>query len=238
MTDNSKGGKKESVKKMFNEISHRYDFLNHFLSMGIDILWRKKLVNLLKKQQPKSVLDVATGTGDLAITASKISEEIKITGVDIAKGMLAIGDRKIHDKKLTAKIQLQYGDSENLPFEEGSFDAAMVAFGVRNFENLDQGLAEMFRVLNRNSKIYVLEFSMPERFPIKQLYHFYFKNILPLIGRLISRDKGAYTYLHDSVQEFPSGAAFMERLTLAGFKNPTQRKLSFGIASIYIGEKA
>jgi demethylmenaquinone methyltransferase / 2-methoxy-6-polyprenyl-1,4-benzoquinol methylase len=238
MTDSGKNGKKESVKKMFNEISHRYDFLNHFLSMGIDILWRKKLVRILKEQQPKSVLDVATGTGDLAITASKINSEISIIGVDIAKGMLEIGQRKIHEKKLTNQIQLLYGDSENLPFEDAKFDAAMVAFGVRNFENLDLGLSEMYRVLNADSKIYILEFSMPEKFPIKQLYHFYFKNILPLIGRLISKDRGAYTYLHDSVQEFPSGAAFMKRLSSAGFENPTQRKLTFGIASIYMGEKA
>ena len=238
MTDNTTGGKKESVQKMFNEISHRYDFLNHFLSLGIDILWRKKLVRILKKQQPKNVLDVATGTGDLAITASKISEEINIIGVDIAEEMLAIGDRKIHDRQLTSQIQLQFGDSENLPFGDSRFDAAMVAFGVRNFEDLDQGLSEMYRVLNKNAKIYVLEFSMPEKFPIKQLYHFYFKNILPLIGRLISKDRGAYTYLHDSVQEFPSGAAFIQRLAKAGFKDSTQRKLSFGIASIYIGEKA
>jgi len=233
--DNRKG-KKESVRKMFNEISYRYDFLNHFLSMGIDILWRKKLVSLLKKQHPKYVLDVATGTGDLAITASRI-EAIKIVGVDIAEEMLAVGQKKIEHKKLTHKIALSIGDSEDLPFENGTFDAAMVAFGVRNFENLDKGLSEMYRVLSEKSKVYILEFSMPEKFPVRQLYHFYFKNILPLIGRVVSKDRGAYTYLHDSVQEFPSGEAFLSRLKKAGFENSSQLKLSFGIASIYVGEK-
>lgn len=237
MEIDDKSGKKESVRKMFNEISYRYDFLNHFLSMGIDILWRKKLVKLLKSQNPKYVLDVATGTGDLAITASRIGN-IKIVGVDIAEEMLAVGQKKIKQKELTHKITLSVGDSENLPFETETFDAAMVAFGVRNFENLDKGLAEMYRVLSKNSKVYILEFSMPEKFPIRQLYHFYFKNILPLIGRLVSKDRGAYTYLHDSVQVFPSGEAFLNRLNKAGFKNSSQLKLSFGIASIYVGEKS
>lgn len=237
MTVDTKSGKKENVRKMFNEISYRYDFLNHFLSMGIDILWRKKLVNLLKKQHPKYVLDIATGTGDLAITASRI-EAIKIVGVDIAEEMLAVGRKKIKQKKLDHKIELRLGDSENLPFETGTFDAAMVAFGVRNFENLDKGLTEMYRILSVKSKVYILEFSMPEKFPIRQLYHFYFKNILPLIGRIISKDRVAYTYLHDSVQEFPSGEAFLSRLNSAGFENASQLKLSFGIASIYVGEKA
>ncbi|PKP31402.1 MAG: bifunctional demethylmenaquinone methyltransferase/2-methoxy-6-polyprenyl-1,4-benzoquinol methylase UbiE [Bacteroidetes bacterium HGW-Bacteroidetes-17] len=237
MTVDTKSGKKEKVRKMFNEISYRYDFLNHFLSMGIDILWRKKLVDLLKKQHPKYVLDVATGTGDLAITASRI-EAIKIIGVDIAEEMLAVGRKKINQKKLDHKIELRLGDSENLPFETGTFDAAIVAFGVRNFENLDKGLTEMYRVLSVKSKVYILEFSMPEKFPIRQLYHFYFKNILPLIGRVISKDRVAYTYLHDSVQEFPSGEAFLNRLNKAGFENASQLKLSFGIASIYVGEKA
>lgn len=237
MTVDTKSGKKEKVRKMFNEISYRYDFLNHFLSMGIDILWRKKLVNLLKKQHPKYVLDVATGTGDLAITASRI-EATKIVGVDIAEEMLAVGRKKIKQKKLDHKIELRLGDSENLPFETGTFDAAMVAFGVRNFENLDKGLTEMYRILSVKSKVYILEFSMPEKFPIRQLYHFYFKNILPLIGWVISKDRVAYTYLHDSVQEFPSGEAFLSRLTKAGFENASQLKLSFGIASIYVGEKA
>ncbi len=236
MAVQDKSGKKEQVQTMFNKIAGSYDFLNHFLSLGIDILWRKKLIKRLKQQQPKHILDVATGTGDLAITATSI-KNVKIVGVDIAEDMLAVGRKKIQRKGLNEQIELKFGDSENLPFENEFFDAAMVAFGVRNFENLDLGLSEMNRVLKSQSKIYVLEFSMPEKFPIKQLYHFYFKNILPLIGRLISKDRGAYVYLHDSVQEFPSGEVFLNRLQKAGFKNPIQIKLSFGIASIYIGEK-
>lgn len=233
---NDKTGKKESVRKMFNRISNSYDFLNHFLSMGIDILWRKKLVRMLKNQHPKYILDVATGTGDLAITAAGI-KGVKIVGLDIAEEMLAVGQKKIEKKKLKDRIRFVSGDSENLPFTDSEFDAAMVAFGVRNFENLDKGLAEMHRVLKVGSKIFVLEFSMPEKFPVRQLYHFYFKNILPLLGRIISKDRSAYTYLHDSVQEFPSGTDFLERLHGVGFKNAVQRKLSFGIASIYFGEK-
>lgn len=237
MVQENKAGKKEKVRTMFNKIAGSYDFLNHFLSLGIDILWRKKLVRILKQQGPKQLLDVATGTGDLAITASKI-RDVKIVGVDIAEDMLAVGRKKILRKKLEERIALEFGDSENLPFEDKSFDAAMVAFGLRNFENLDLGLSEMNRVLREKSKIYILEFSIPEKFPVKQLYHFYFKNILPLIGRLVSKDRGAYVYLHDSVQEFPSGNDFLLRLKNAGFENTVQKKLSFGIASIYVGEKA
>ncbi len=236
MAMQDKAGKKEKVQSMFNKIAGSYDFLNHFLSLGIDILWRKKLVKLLRKQNPKHILDVATGTGDLAIATTSV-KNTKIVGVDIAEDMLAVGRKKIQRKGLSEQIELKFGDSENLPFENEFFDAAMVAFGVRNFENLDLGLSEMNRVLKSKSKIYILEFSMPEKFPIKQLYHFYFKNILPLIGRIISKDRGAYVYLHDSVQEFPSGEVFLKRLHKAGFKNSTQKKLSFGIASIYIGEK-
>lgn len=236
MAVQNKSGKKEKVRIMFNQIAGSYDFLNHFLSFGIDILWRRKLVKLLKQQNPKQILDVATGTGDLAITATQI-KNVKIVGVDIAEDMLAVGRSKIQRKGLSDKIELKFGDSENLPFEKGMFDAAMVAFGVRNFENLDLGLSEMNRVLKKNAKIYILEFSMPEKFPIKQLYHFYFKNILPLIGRIISKDRGAYIYLHDSVQEFPSGEEFLKRMQKVGFQNSVQRKLSFGIASIYVGVK-
>jgi len=235
--ENHQAGKKEKVRNMFNNISNNYDFLNHFLSMGIDILWRRKLVRMLKKQQADYILDVATGTGDLAITAATKIKNSKIVGVDIAEEMLAVGQKKIKQKNLETQIRLEQADSENLPFKTNEFNAAMVAFGVRNFENLDQGLAEMCRVLKVHSKIYVLEFSMPEKFPIRQLYHFYFKNILPVMGRIISKDRTAYTYLHDSVQEFPSGENFLDRLRKAGFQNTEQRKLSFGIASIYMGEK-
>lgn len=230
-------GKKESVRVMFNSIASRYDFLNHFLSFGIDILWRKKLVRMLRKQNPTSILDVATGTGDLAIEASRI-KNVTITGVDIAEEMLEVGRTKVLKKGLSDIINLQFADSENLPFDSFVYDASIVSFGVRNFENLGTGLAEMCRVLKPNGKIYILEFSMPTNFPILQLYNFYFKFILPLIGRLISKDKSAYTYLYESVQDFPSGKDFLIQLQQAGFESPKQHKLSFGIASIYTGIKS
>ena len=231
-------GKKEQVREMFDNISHKYDFLNHFLSMGIDIIWRKKMIKIMKRQQPENILDVATGTGDLAITAANLIKPKEIIGVDISPKMLEVGKEKIKAKKLDHLIKMEVGDSENLRFEKESFDAAMVAFGVRNFENLDKGLADMNRVLNIGGKIYILEFSMPTAFPVKQFYHFYFKNILPLLGRMISKDNGAYQYLPDSVQSFPSGQNFLDRLEVAGFKQNRSKKLSFGIASIYIGTKA
>lgn len=233
---NSQIGKKEKVRTMFNNISEKYDFLNHFLSMGIDVLWRKKLVRKLKKHQPKRILDVATGTGDLAITARKTGAE-QIIGIDISEGMLAVGKQKILKRKLDHLIKLELADSENLPFEDASFDACIVAFGVRNFENLDKGLAEMYRTLSENGSIWVLEFSKPQKFPIKQFYNFYFKHILPRIGRLISKDDFAYTYLPESVQEFPFGEIFLDHLKGVGFKKCKIIPLSFGIASIYIGYK-
>ena len=236
MQSDTNKGKKEQVRDMFNNISPKYDFLNHFLSLGIDILWRNRLIRIMKKQQPQSILDVATGTGDLAITASKINPE-KIIGVDIAEGMLEVGKIKLRKKNLEKLISLEKGDSENLQFSDLSFDAAMVAFGVRNFEDLNKGLCEMQRVLKPGGKIYVLEFSKPTRFPIKQLYSFYFKFILPLIGRMVSKHNEAYTYLPDSVQEFPFGQAFLDHLIKAGFRETEVRSLSFGIASIYIGTK-
>ncbi len=228
--------KKEQVRDMFNSISGKYDFLNHFLSMGIDILWRRKMIRKMGKHQPKAILDVATGTGDLAIEGLKINPE-KIIGVDISEGMLEVGQQKLKKKNLDQKIKLQLGDSENLPFENGTFDAAMVAFGVRNFGNLDKGLAEMHRCLKQDGYIWVLEFSIPTKFPIKQLYRFYFKNILPGIGRLVSKDKTAYTYLHDSVQAFPDGKNFLSHLEKVGFKELTLYPVSFGIATIYCAKK-
>jgi len=233
---NNQTGKKEKVRTMFNNISGHYDFLNHFLSLGIDVLWRKKLVRKLKKHQPTRILDVATGTGDLAITARKTGAQQSI-GVDISEVMLEVGKQKVLKRKLDHLIQLQLGDSENLPFEEASFDAGIVAFGVRNFENLDKGLAEMYRTLTDNGSIWVLEFSKPQRFPVKQFYSFYFKHILPVIGRLVSKDDFAYTYLPESVQEFPFGEAFLKHLSGVGFKNCKIIPLSFGIASIYVGYK-
>ncbi len=229
-------GKKEKVRNMFNNISGHYDFLNHFLSMGVDILWRKKMIRKMGEFQPKIILDVATGTGDLAIEALKLKPE-KVVGLDISDGMLEIGQKKLKKRKLDSFIKLQLGDSENMPFKDEEFDASMVAFGVRNFETLDKGLAEMHRTLKNDGRIWVLEFSKPKHFPIKQLYNFYFKNILPLIGKIISKDQSAYTYLPDSVKEFPSGEEFLEHLKAVGFKELKLFSLSFGIATIYCGKK-
>lgn len=229
-------GKKEKVRNMFNNISGHYDFLNHFLSFGIDILWRKKMIRKMGKFKPLNILDVATGTGDLAIEALKLKPE-KITGLDISEGMLEVGRKKLKKRGLDTLIDLQLGDSENMPFKDASFDASIVAFGVRNFETLDKGLAEMHRTLKKDGRIWVLEFSKPKNFPIKQLYNFYFKNILPLIGRIVSKDQSAYTYLPDSVQEFPSGKNFLEHLKSVGFSELKIFPLSFGIATIYHGKK-
>lgn len=233
---NSTDSKKNQVAEMFNNIANKYDFLNHFLSMGIDKLWRNKVISLLKKYQPKNILDIATGTGDLAITALKLKPE-KITGIDISTGMLKIGNEKIKKKGLNNIIELLEGDSENIQFADQSFDAAIVAFGVRNFENLQKGLLEIHRVLIPGSAFIVLEFSKPGKFPVKQVYNIYFKNILPFIGKLFSKDNSAYTYLPQSVNAFPEGNAFLEELKKSGFKSAKEQRLSFGIASIYIAEK-
>jgi demethylmenaquinone methyltransferase/2-methoxy-6-polyprenyl-1,4-benzoquinol methylase len=231
-----KTGKKEQVARMFDNISHRYDFLNHLLSMGIDKGWRKKAIRLLQPIQPKSILDVATGTGDFAIQALSL-KPTKITGIDISEGMLAVGRKKIAEKKLEQYVELRSGDSENIPFQENNFDAVTVAFGVRNFENLDKGLSEIYRVIRPGGMVVVLEFSRPRGFPFRQLYNFYFKFILPKIGRFISSDKAAYTYLPASVEAFPDGEDFLHRLNTIGFKNTKCKALTFGISSIYTGSK-
>ena len=217
---------------MFNSIAHRYDFLNHFLSAGIDYSWRKKAIRLLGQSGPATILDVATGTADLAIEAVKLNPQ-HITGIDIAEDMLAIGREKIKKKNLSGIITLETGDSEDLRFEDQSFDAAMVAFGVRNFENLEKGLSEMLRVLKPGGMVMVLEFSKPTKFPVRQLYNFYFRYILPAMGRLISGDRGAYTYLPESVGAFPAGAEFLAILEKVGFTGGKHVPLTFGIASIY-----
>lgn len=221
---------------MFNNISRRYDFLNHLLSMGIDKGWRRKAVKLLMEHPPTHILDIATGTGDFALAAAK-TIPARVTGVDISEGMLDIGREKISTAGLSGRIEMRLADSENLPFPDQTFDAAMAAFGVRNFENLDRGLQEIARVLKPGSRLVVLEFSKPARFPVKQLFTFYFRYILPLIGRLVSKDPAAYTYLPDSVNAFPDGQAFLQRLENAGFIKNTQNPLTFGIASIYYGIK-
>ena len=229
-------GKKEQVAEMFNNISRKYDFLNHFLSLGIDILWRKKAIRLLKKDNPKTVLDIATGTGDFAIEALELNPE-KVTGVDISEGMLEVGRQKLRKKRLDHIIDLQLGDSEKLLFDDNIFDAVIVSFGVRNFENLEMGLADMHRVVRPGGKTVILEFSRPSKFPFKNIYNFYFKSILPKIGRIVSKDHAAYTYLPESVQTFPDGQDFLSVLEKAGFKNTRCIPLTFGVSSIYIGEK-
>ena len=231
-----KAGKKEQMAKMFNNISRRYDFLNHLLSLGIDKLWRKTAISLLKPLQPRFILDVATGTGDFAIQAVTLDPE-QVTGVDISQGMLSMGRKKIARLKLSDKVELEQGDSENLRFADNTFDAATVGFGVRNFEDLEKGLAEIRRVLKPGAMLVVLEFSRPRTFPMRQLYNFYFKNILPGLGRLISKDKSAYTYLPESVEAFPDGTDFENILRKVGFKETSCKALTFGISSIYTARK-
>jgi len=230
-------GKKEQVAGMFDRIAGRYDFLNHFLSLGIDKGWRRKAIETLRDIQPKKILDVATGTGDLAITALSLNPG-HITGVDISEGMLEVGRKKIAAMKLEEKITLQYGDSEALPFVAGNFDAILCAYGVRNFEHLEAGLREMSRVLRPGGKIAILEFSHPKKFPVKQLYRFYFRYILPGLGKAVSKDATAYTYLPQSVAAFPEGSRFCGIMQQCGFANPEARPLSFGITTLYTAEKS
>ena len=221
---------------MFNNIAHRYDFLNHFLSVGIDRCWRRKLIRNMGQYNPSDILDVATGTADLAIAAAKLNPQ-KILGIDIAEEMLAIGQIKVDRLQLQKMIQLRQADSENLPFQDNCFDAVMVAFGVRNFENIDKGLAQMYRVLRQGGRVYILEFSKPRKFPVKQLYGMYFNHILPVLGRIVSKDMSAYTYLPKSVGTFPDGPEFLALMELAGFRLVECKQLTFGVASLYCGQK-
>ena len=222
---------------MFDKIAFRYDFLNHFLSLGIDRYWRNRSVRQLKNILPKNILDIATGTGDFAVCSFRKLHPEHITGIDISEEMLEFGRKKLKKKKLENHIAFITGDSESMPFKDQSFDAITVGFGVRNFEDLMSGLREMFRVLKPNGRIVILEFSKPKIFPVKQLYHFYFRFILPLLGRIISKDKTAYSYLHDSVLAFPDRDEFIKLLKDAGFDKTKFISLSFGIASIYMGDK-
>lgn len=228
--------KKQQVAEMFNNISHRYDFLNHFLSLGIDILWRKKAVRLIKPFAPKVMLDIATGTGDFAIECLKLNPD-KIIGIDISDGMLDVGRKKLKSKALTHKIELLHGDSEKINFENGSFDAITVAFGVRNFEHLEVGLSEMYRVLKPGGVAAILEFSKPAVFPLKQLYNFYFLKVLPGLGKKISSDAAAYTYLPESVQAFPDGEKMASIIKSCGFNKVEIYPLTGGIATIYLSVK-
>jgi demethylmenaquinone methyltransferase/2-methoxy-6-polyprenyl-1,4-benzoquinol methylase len=229
--------KKTQVARMFDSISWRYDLLNHLLSVGVDVYWRRRAMRELKALKPTLILDVATGTGDLAIQAVKSLDPDKVIGVDISAGMMEIGRKKIEAKGLGKKIELRRGDSENLPFEENKFDAVIVAFGVRNFENLEKGLDEMLRVLKPGGKVVVLEFSKPDKFPFREFYGLYFRFVVPIVGRLVSKDKSAYDYLPESIHAFPRGKTFVGILDRLGYKNTACKPLTFGIASIYTGTK-
>ncbi|GGW23296.1 bifunctional demethylmenaquinone methyltransferase/2-methoxy-6-polyprenyl-1,4-benzoquinol methylase UbiE [Arenibacter certesii] len=229
-------GKKEQVTKMFDTISGKYDGLNRVISFGIDIKWRKRVVAIIGKNNPESILDIATGTGDLAINMVQTGAK-EIIGLDISPGMLEVGRKKIEAKKLDTTIKMVVGDSENLPFEDNTFDAITVAFGVRNFENLEKGLSEIYRVLKKNGTFVVLETSNPTKFPYKQGYNFYSKYILPSIGKLFSKDRSAYTYLSESAAVFPHGAAFNNILKKIGFIDVENKPQTFGVASIYVATK-
>ncbi len=229
-------GKKEQVAQMFDTISGNYDGLNRVISFGTDIKWRKKVLAMVKSKNPTTILDIATGTGDLAILMSETGAS-KIVGLDISAGMLEVGRKKINEKKLSDKIEMILGDSENMPFKDNSFDAITVAFGVRNFETLEKGLDEILRVLKPNGIFVILETSVPEKFPFKQGYKFYSKNILPLIGRLFSKDDSAYQYLSESASVFPYGEALNNILRKIGFIDVESHPQTFGVATIYAASK-
>lgn len=229
--------KKDQVASMFNDIAFRYDFLNRFLSAGIDIGWRKKAIRELQSIQPKIVLDVATGTADVALLTHKLLKPAQIVGIDISDGMLNLGRKKITDQQLDQIISLHNGDSENIDFKNEYFDAITVAFGVRNFQHLTKGLQEMFRVLKPGGKMVILEFSKPTTAGFKQLYNLYMNIITPAVGKLFAQNKDAYQYLNDSVQAFPEGQTFLTILNEAGFTQTYLKKLSFGICTIYCGSK-
>jgi len=251
MQNQNHNKERTAIAQMFDKIAWRYDFLNHFLSFNIDKRWRKKAVNELRSGKGRSgtssslnhhhqfehILDVATGTADLALTIQKHLKPKHITGIDISEGMLAIGRQKIEKKGLEQQISLQYGDSEALPFNEQTFDAVTVAFGVRNFEHLEKGLIEMYRTLKNRGKVVILEFAIPKNRFIQPVFRFYFSRILPFLGRLVSKDAFAYNYLPDSVHSFPHGAEFKEIMEKCGFSEVKIKPLTFGIANIYTGIK-
>lgn len=234
---NSNLGKKEQVTKMFDTISGDYDGLNRVISFGIDVKWRKKVVKLVAKNNPSTILDIATGTGDLAINLAKTHAE-KIIGLDISSGMLEIGKEKVKKKGLENKIDMVLGDSENLPFADNTFDAITVAFGVRNFENLENGLKEILRVLKPNGTFVILETSVPTKTPFKQGYNLYTKNMLPLIGKVFSKDRSAYKYLSESASVFPYGEALNNILRKIGFIDVEDFPQTFGVATIYKSSKS
>lgn len=232
----SKLSKKKQVEQMFDNISDNYDGLNRVISLGTDVKWRKKVVTTVSATKPQSILDIATGTGDLAIQMAQ-TNATRIVGLDLSEGMLKVGRRKISDKNLDSRIEMIQGDSENLPFEDNSFDAITVAFGVRNFENLDKGLEEIYRVLKPGGIFVVLETSVPTKFPYKQGYRLYSNFILPVIGKIFSKDKDAYSYLSESAANFPYGIAFNNILEKIGFIDVKDMPQTFGVSTIYIASK-
>jgi demethylmenaquinone methyltransferase/2-methoxy-6-polyprenyl-1,4-benzoquinol methylase len=231
------GADKQYVRSLFNAIAYRYDLLNHLLSGGIDLYWRRKAIEHLRPHAPRTILDVATGTGDFALASLRLGPE-RVVGVDIAEKMLAVGREKLRRRGVQDRVTFELGDAERLAFSDGTFDAAIVAFGVRNFENLNQGLREMRRVLNPRGRVVILEFSRPQAAPFRQLYLAYFRTILPLVGRLVSGHTGAYTYLPDTVMRFPEGPAFLEHLRASGFDDLREERLTFGIATMYSGRRS
>ncbi|MFT4152214.1 bifunctional demethylmenaquinone methyltransferase/2-methoxy-6-polyprenyl-1,4-benzoquinol methylase UbiE [Parafilimonas sp.] len=233
----SKKTKKEQVAEMFDKIAGKYDFMNRFLSARTDIRWRKKAINALKKYQPQYILDIATGTGDMAIRAHKTLHPEHITGIDISSQMLAEGRKKIEKLGLSSKISLQKGDSENLPFSANRFDVVMAAFGVRNFENLEKGLTEMYRVLKDGGRLCIIEFSRPKPGFIKSIYQVYMSVVAPQIAKVFKQDKQAYQYLNRSANAFPERSDFTAILEKAGFKNTSYQPLTFGMCCIYYGSK-
>lgn len=231
------GADKQYVRSLFNAIAHRYDFLNHLLSGGIDVSWRRKAIEHLRRHAPRTILDVATGTGDFALAALGLNPD-RVVGVDIAEQMLAIGRNKARNRGVQDRLTFEQGDAERLAFNDETFDAAIVAFGVRNFENLNRGLREMRRVLKAGGRVVVLEFSRPKAGPFRRIYLAYFRTLLPFIGRLVSGHEGAYTYLPDTVMRFPEGDAFLKQLHDCGFDDLHEERLTFGIATLYSGRRS
>jgi demethylmenaquinone methyltransferase / 2-methoxy-6-polyprenyl-1,4-benzoquinol methylase len=234
----NEGAKKSQVSDMFDSIAPRYDFMNRFLSAGIDTIWRRKAIRLFKKEKPGLLLDVATGTGDMAITACRMLPTVKIVGIDISEGMLQIGRKKIQTKALTSRIELYSGDGETINFDSDTFDGVMVAFGVRNFENLEKGLQEILRVMKPGAQLVVLEFSKPQVPVIKQLYNLYMGVVAPQMAKLFNQNKQAYQYLNESAKAFPDRRQFIDILNKTGFSNPYYKTLTLGICCIYSARKS
>ena len=231
------GSKKDQVRTMFDNVAGRYDFLNRLLSLGVDITWRKRLIKEMKNYSPDHIVDMATGTADLAVMAAKAIPDLKVTGIDLSPNMVALGNEKVSRTGLEQRVTIEVGDSEQISYANDHFDGAMVAFGVRNFEDLPKGLSELHRVLRPGQPLMILEFSKPTIFPVKQVFNLYFRLVLPTIGKLFSKDKKAYTYLYESVQAFPDYDRLTDVMKEVGFRNCRWHALTFGICCLYIGEK-